>query len=109
MEEVDQGLWRLLILSKYKFCNDAWWVASHFYNGSGFWRSILSANADFDQRIQYTVHEGHQVKFWYNEWCGQHVLHSLFPHRSCLDRRQHAMVADYCSSMGGTVVLGFCF
>eukprot|EP00268_Persea_americana_P004864 TRINITY_DN11594_c1_g6_i1.p1 TRINITY_DN11594_c1_g6~~TRINITY_DN11594_c1_g6_i1.p1 ORF type:complete len:114 (-),score=20.52 TRINITY_DN11594_c1_g6_i1:150-491(-) len=37
------------------------------------------------------------------------VLHSRFPNISCLDKTWHAVVADYCSSMGGTVGWDFCF
>ena len=106
--EVGQGLWRQIILSKYKLGNDGWWVLSQCYNASGLRKSVLSVKVEFDQRIRYRAHDGHRVKL-YNAWCGQQVLNSLFPNIVCLDRGQHVMVADFCFSTGGTIVWDFSF
>lgn len=49
------------------------------------------------------------VRFCHGESCGQNVLSHLFTKLYLLDRRSHEFVSERYISMGGHVVLDFCF
>ena len=84
-------------------------MPNQVHYASGLWKSILSVKSEFDERIRYRVHNGRRVKFWHDVWCGQQALHSLFPNIYLLERRHHAMVADYYHYVGGSIVWDFRF
>ena len=70
---------------------------------------LLGYGSEFGERIRYRVHNGRQVKFWHDVWCGQQALHSLIPNIYLLERRHHAMVADYYRCVDGSIVWDFRF
>lgn len=70
---------------------------------------IFSVKNEFGERIRYRVHNERQVKLLHDEWCGQQPLHSVFSNLYLLNRRHHAMVADYCRYVRGSVVWDFRF
>ena len=79
------------------------------FKASRFWKSILSVKDDFFPWIRYRVRDGHRVRFWHDEWCGQSAFLTLFPNLYLLDRRQQAVVADNFLITSGQVVWDFNF
>eukprot|EP00268_Persea_americana_P010076 TRINITY_DN14058_c1_g1_i2.p1 TRINITY_DN14058_c1_g1~~TRINITY_DN14058_c1_g1_i2.p1 ORF type:complete len:132 (-),score=16.27 TRINITY_DN14058_c1_g1_i2:80-475(-) len=74
-----------------------------------FLYSLLRIQDDFAYWICYKVHNGHRVKFWHDEWCGQFVFKTQFPNLFLVDRRQEAFVAKNFSGSGGGVIWKFSF
>lgn len=56
--EPGQGLWKNILISKYKLSSDSWCVLNLAYKVSGLWTSVLSVKDDFVKKIQYRVHDG---------------------------------------------------
>ena len=101
------GLWRKIIVCKYKLGNDGWCVPSQAYTVSGLWKSILSVKDDFQKWSRFRVHNGQRVSFWHDEWCGQSVLCDQFSNLYSLDLRQQAVVAEAFYSLWGENVWDF--
>eukprot|EP00268_Persea_americana_P069712 TRINITY_DN9968_c1_g1_i1.p1 TRINITY_DN9968_c1_g1~~TRINITY_DN9968_c1_g1_i1.p1 ORF type:complete len:126 (+),score=10.55 TRINITY_DN9968_c1_g1_i1:2296-2673(+) len=81
--ELGQGLWKELIICKYKLGNNGWCVPIQANRISGLWRSVLLVQVEFAHWVRYTVHDGLQVKFWHDEWCGKSVLSTQFSNLFC--------------------------
>ena len=105
-----QGLWRQILISKYKLDDDGWCVPGQMFKATGFWKSILSGKDDFFPWIRFRVRDGRQVRFWHDEWwCGQSTFLTLFPNLYLLDRRWQAIAADNFLITSGEVVWDFNF
>lgn len=66
VREPGQGLWKNILISKYKLSSDGWCVLNLAYKVSGLWTSVLPVKDDFVKQIQYTVHDGQRVRFWHD-------------------------------------------
>lgn len=50
------------------------------------------------------MHNDDRVHFWHDEWCGQVVLHNLFPNLFLMDNRQQVFVAENFKLSSGRIV-----
>ena len=53
MRDSGSGLWRTILLKKYKIDKDGWRVPGQDYKASGIWKSILSVKVEFEKWIRY--------------------------------------------------------
>lgn len=74
MGQSSNGLWRHILIHKYKLGNDGWSVMAQVCKIFGLWKSILSVKGDFDPWARFRVHDGHRVTFWHYVRCGHLVL-----------------------------------
>lgn len=72
---------------------DGWDVPVQNLKALIFWKSILSNKSNSDKWIRYRVHDGQQIQFWQDGWCGQTSLKSQFPFLYALDMRQQVLIA----------------
>eukprot|EP00268_Persea_americana_P009387 TRINITY_DN13775_c0_g1_i3.p1 TRINITY_DN13775_c0_g1~~TRINITY_DN13775_c0_g1_i3.p1 ORF type:complete len:207 (-),score=26.83 TRINITY_DN13775_c0_g1_i3:75-695(-) len=105
--ELGHGLWKQILICKYKLTNDGWYVPNQFSKLSGFWKSILYVKEELFQWIRYKARNGVLSRFWQDEWCGHNSLASQFSNLFLLDQRQHALVSDCFCHLGGRVVWDF--
>ena len=62
-----QGLWRQILINKYKAGRDGWCILDDSYKSSGLWKSILSVKTEFNQWIRFRFHDGKSIKLWHDE------------------------------------------
>ena len=86
MGNSNQGLWRQILIDKYKVRRDGWCIPDLSHKSSGLWQSILSVKIEFNKWTRYRVHDGNIIKFWHDEWCGNANLWCQFPTLFLLDQ-----------------------
>lgn len=107
--ELGHGLWKQILICKYKLTKDGCSVPNQFYKSSSFCKSILFVKEEFFQWIWYKPRNGVRFGFGQDEWCGQSSLASQFSNLFLLGRRQYALVSDCFFLLGGRVGWVFIF
>lgn len=98
------GLWRRLIVDKYKLVNTGQLVPFANYRASGMWKSILSVKDDFEKCTHYWAHGGQKIGFWNDLLYGNTTFRVLFPRLQLLDRRQGPAIDSNYQLVGGRLV-----
>lgn len=73
-----QGLWRQIIVDKYRVGSNGWLVPLLRYRVSSIWKSVSSVLPEFDKCIRYQVNNGQKICFWNDIRCGDISLSNQF-------------------------------
>lgn len=67
--------------------------------GVSFWKFIRKWWKVFVKHIVFEVGEGTRISFWFDVWCGERALFSIFPGVFRLATNQQASVLDVMSRL----------
>lgn len=79
LADESNGVWRLVLISKYQLPSLGWRIPCSNARASGFWRGVWSCVPSFEKRIRYRAHDGNCILFWYGIWLADVSLKSRFP------------------------------
>lgn len=102
--EESQGLWRQIIVNKYRVHNKGWLLPMLQGKISGIWKSVLLEMTEFDNCIQYGLSNGQKINFWNEIWCGYSTLKNLFPQVFMVVRDNDAFISNHFYILGERVV-----
>lgn len=66
-----ESFWREIIGAKYDVMEGGWCTANgHGSYGVSVWRYIRRGWSDFWDKLNFTVGNGNDIRFWNDCWCG---------------------------------------
>ena len=101
-----EGLWRDILLAKYKVRRNGWDTSPSSQRCSNFLKGICSSEDSFTQSIRYKVGNGDNISFWHDIWVGNNPLAIQFPDLYRCARNHKAKVADYLITNGSQHLWG---
>ena len=101
-----KGLWRNILLAKYKVRRNGWDISHPSQRCSNFWKGICSTKDSFAQSIRYQVGNGENVSFWHDVWVGNNPLVIQFPDLYKCAKNRKARVRDYLDTNGSKQLWG---
>ena len=93
-----QGLWRDVLLAKYRGFRDGW--DFHYAPYKTTWKWITSVQEEFKRNLKHQVGSREKVRFWLDNWVGGHPLAAQFPDLVNCAVDKEATVFSYLERLG---------
>lgn len=94
----EEGVWQTLLRRKY-LSNKTITQVERSPGDSHFWGGLMEVKRDFLSFRSWVVHDGTQVRFWEDCWCGDTSFDKVFPTLYSLVRRRNVSVAGVLSTL----------